>query len=402
MVNKWKTDSLEHLTFKIGDGLHGTPIFNDSGNYYFINGNNFQKRKIVISENDSKIKYDEAKKYLKDLNENTILISINGTIGNMAFYNNERIVLGKSACYINCNQSRILKQYLFYVLGFKKNQEILIGNTTGTTIKNLSLKSIRDYLVFYPESKKEQKIIAESLYNIDNLIDSLQLLISKKINIRDGFLHLYFNKLNRLDGYEKEWIKIKINEISKEIIKGSGLSKEDVDQDGKSKCILYGELFTKYNENINKVVSKTNIEIGVKSRNGDILIPGSTTTVGRDLAKACLINEDNVLLGGDINIIRLKDNMYPLFISYLFSNCLNSQVEKVAQGTTIIHLHGKNIGKISINIPRDYNEQKQLADTVLKMDCEIEALKEKLSKYNKIKDGMMEDLLTGKVRLSYE
>src|SRR4051812_44409908 len=97
----WKWVKLSEIVSVLGDGLHGTPEYSESGEYFFINGNNLSNEKIIIKENTKRVCVHEYEKYKKQLTDNTILVSINGTIGNVAFYNNEKIVLGKSACYFN-------------------------------------------------------------------------------------------------------------------------------------------------------------------------------------------------------------------------------------------------------------------------------------------------------------
>ena len=98
---EWKEVTLGEISSKIGDGLHGTPKYDDEGPYYFINGNNLNCGKIIIKDDTKRVGIEEFVKNQKELNEQTLLVSINGTIGNVAKYNNEPCILGKSACYIN-------------------------------------------------------------------------------------------------------------------------------------------------------------------------------------------------------------------------------------------------------------------------------------------------------------
>lgn len=86
---EWKEVRLGEISSKIGDGLHGTPKYDDEGPYYFINGNNLNCGKIIIKDDTKRVGKDEFVKNQKELNEQTILVSINGTIGNVAKYNNE-------------------------------------------------------------------------------------------------------------------------------------------------------------------------------------------------------------------------------------------------------------------------------------------------------------------------
>lgn len=114
IMSEWKEVLLANITTKIGDGLHGTPLYDDKGEYHFINGNNLVNGKILIKGDTKKVNRIEFNKYAKPLNEKTLLLGINGTIGNVAFYRNEKCVLGKSACYINLDEEVYVK-FIYYV-----------------------------------------------------------------------------------------------------------------------------------------------------------------------------------------------------------------------------------------------------------------------------------------------
>lgn len=170
--NKWTFSSLVNLTEKIGDGLHGTPKYIDSSTYYFINGNNLIGGKIFVSESTKCISKEEFESGKKALNSNTILISINGTIGNIAVYNGEEVMLGKSVAYIICNEN-LNKHFLFHYLSSEIVKAYIENELTGSTIRNLSLKSIRDIPIpSIPIS--EQIKIANVLSKCDLEIESLR------------------------------------------------------------------------------------------------------------------------------------------------------------------------------------------------------------------------------------
>ncbi|MFI3254172.1 MAG: restriction endonuclease subunit S [Eubacteriales bacterium] len=155
---EWEETRLELLSTKIGDGLHGTPAYDESGKYYFVNGNNLNKTEILIKNDTKRINDVEYNKIKKELNTNTVFLSINGTLGNTAFYNNEPIALGKSACYINVS-NRLSKFFLRYL--FETNSFINYANTvaTGSTIKNLSLKSVRNLEIHLPTLPEQEEIV---------------------------------------------------------------------------------------------------------------------------------------------------------------------------------------------------------------------------------------------------
>jgi type I restriction enzyme S subunit len=154
----WKLVKLKEIVSVLGDGLHGTPFYSQSGEYYFINGNNLGNGKIILKRDTKTVDNGEFHKYKKELTERTILVSINGTLGNIAFYNNEKIILGKSACYFNlldCADKKFIS-YAFQTLRFINyaNQ-----NATGSTIKNVSLKAMREFEFPIPPTIEKQRFI---------------------------------------------------------------------------------------------------------------------------------------------------------------------------------------------------------------------------------------------------
>lgn len=154
----WKTKELREISTILGDGLHGTPKYTVDGEYYFINGNNLSDGKIEFKDNTKRVNVDEFYKYKKNLNNRTVLVSINGTLCNVAFYNNEKIILGKSACYFNLIDN-VDKVYIKYVLSSPYFIQYAHREATGATIKNVSLKSMREFKVPLPELSEQQDIV---------------------------------------------------------------------------------------------------------------------------------------------------------------------------------------------------------------------------------------------------
>ena len=156
----WVWTCLYDITSIIGDGLHGTPQYDSQGFYYFINGNNLYKRKIIFKEDTKRLSKSEYEKYKKTLNDRTILVSINGTIGNIGTYNGENVVLGKSACYFNLC-SYILKDFICYLLESNYFLKYALGSATGSTIKNVPLKAMNNFCIPLPPYVEQQRIVEE-------------------------------------------------------------------------------------------------------------------------------------------------------------------------------------------------------------------------------------------------
>ncbi|MGB1206279.1 MAG: restriction endonuclease subunit S [Chitinophagales bacterium] len=170
-MSEWKKVKLGDVVSKLGDGLHGTPKYTPNGEFYFINGNNLGDGKIRLKANTKRVSKEEYNKYKKELNDRTILVSINGTLGNIGLYNNEKCILGKSACYFNV-KTNICKNFIRYIVTNTHFQKYISVFANGSTIKNVSLKTMREYPFKLPPLA-EQKAIAGVLSSLDDKIDVL-------------------------------------------------------------------------------------------------------------------------------------------------------------------------------------------------------------------------------------
>ena len=168
--------------------------YDDDGTFYFINGNNLNRGKIVITSSTKRVSEKEAyKNNAENLEADSILMSINGTIGNVALYNNEPIMLGKSACYIN-SKDNVDKKFLFYYLQYPKTQSYFEAELTGTTIKNLSLQSIRKTKICIPTIEEQHKI-SHFLQKIDERIATQNKIIEDWKKLKSAIYQKIFESL---------------------------------------------------------------------------------------------------------------------------------------------------------------------------------------------------------------
>ena len=189
----------------------------------------------------------------------------------------------------------------------------------------------------------------------------------------------------RFPEFEGEWEEERLSDIA-DTSKGIGISKDQLSADGEP-CILYGELYTKYkSETIKEVISKTNIDNTklVKSKANDVIIPCSGETA-EEIATARCVLKDDVLLGGDLNIIRLH-GYDGSFMSYQLNGKRKYDIAKVAQGVSVVHLYGEHLKNIKTINP-SLNEQKKIANLLSLLD-------ERISTQNKIIEKL-ETLIKG-------
>ena len=202
------------------------------------------------------------------------------------------------------------------------------------------------------------------------------------------FLSVYFYSVPNLRfSYKGDWSKRKLNEICL-FFKGNGLSKSDLSNEG-FPCILYGELYTTYkNEVISDIISKTNTTLSnpFLSRNNDLIIPGSGEDP-IDIAVARAIYQNDIILGGDLNILRPKSNVSAAFLSYQLNGVRRYDIAKKAQGKSIVHLHNSDLKEVLVSIP-SYDEQLHIVKLLTKIDEMIETQSKIIDDYNSLKIGI--------------
>ena len=190
-----------------------------------------------------------------------------------------------------------------------------------------------------------------------------------------------------------------------DLSKGIGISKDQLSADGEP-CILYGELYTKYkSETIKEVISKTNIDNTklVKSKANDVIIPCSGETA-EEIATARCVLKDDILLGGDLNIIRLH-GYDGSFMSYQLNGKRKYDIAKVAQGVSVVHLYGEHLKNIKTINP-SLNEQKKIANLLSLLDERISTQNKIIEDLKKLRSAISKhlferrDLLGTKIKLS--
>ena len=203
--------------------------------------------------------------------------------------------------------------------------------------------------------------------------------------------------------YKGDWHKRKLNEICL-FFKGNGLSKSDLSNEG-FPCILYGELYTTYkNEVISDIASKTTTTLlnPFLSKNNDLIIPGSGEDP-IDIAVARAIYQNDIILGGDLNVLRPKSNVSAAFLSYQLNGVRRYDIAKKAQGKSIVHLHNSDLKEVYVSIPT-YDEQLHIVKLLTKIDEMIETQSKIISDYtfllNLLRDKLLYDKNHKKIKLS--
>ena len=196
----------------------------------------------------------------------------------------------------------------------------------------------------------------------------------------------------RFPEFSGEWDNGTLQSVAT-LSKGTGISKDQLSEEGHP-CILYGELYTKYrSEIIDTIISKTDIDPKklVRSQANDVIIPCSGESAV-DIATARCVKQSNVLLGGDLNIIRLKGEHDGSFFAYQLNGKRKYDIAKVAQGVSVVHLYGEHLKGVKVNYP-SAAEQKKTSSLLALIDQRIKTQKKIIEKYESLIKGIRCNLL---------
>ena len=213
----WEQRKLGEVCSEIGDGLHSAPKYNDNGEVFFINGNNLVDGHIVIDPlKTRRVSKETFEKNNKHLDNNTLLLSINGTIGNLAYYQGEQVMLGKSIAYLKVNG--IDHFFLYTSLQTAEILNSFMISLTGTTIKNLGLEAIKNTIIAVPKLEEQHKI-GVYFSALDHLITLHQRKCDELKKVKKFMLQKMFPKKGeknpeiRFDGFTNDWEQRKLGDV---------------------------------------------------------------------------------------------------------------------------------------------------------------------------------------------
>jgi len=404
MTEDWKTYKLSELVTLLGDGIHGTPKYSDHGEYYFINGNNLVDGKILIKPDTKRVSKDEYLKHKRELNDRTLLVSINGTIGRTAYYNEEKVMLGKSACYFNIKEG-VEKRYIKQVISSKYFIDYLESNYTGSVIKNVSLKSMRELPINLPPLP-EQRAIASILSSLDDKIE-LNLQMNKTLEEMAKALYKHWfvdfgpfqngkfvdSELGMIpEGWEVKRLEQLVSKLGDGI---HGTPKYTIDGEYyfiNGNNIINGRIYIK---NDTKRVSKEEFEKHKRELNNRTILVSINGTIGN----IGVYGGEKIMLGKSACYFNVKEDISMGFIKQvLSSNYFTNYLEASFTGSVIKNVSLKSMREFPIIIP-PFSEQsrfKDITDSMVLMQNELHIETQTLTT---LRDTLLPKLISGEVRV---
>lgn len=298
------------------------------------------------------------------------------------------------------SSTEVSPRWLTYVLSSAPYRGQLQTIATGTSgsMKNIAKGSLLGLQVAYPPPP-EQQVIAEALSDVDGLLGALDALIAKKRAIKQAAMQQLLTGKTRLPGFSGDWETKRLAEVGY-FLKGSGVRRDDA-LSGPVACVRYGEIYTTHDDYIRSFHSWISPEVAARAtclKFGDLLFAGSGETkeeIGKCVA---LVLDMEAYAGGDIVILR-PTGIDSLFLGYALNIAdVARQKASLGQGDAVVHISSSALAQVSVHLPA-IREQNAIATVLSDMDAEIAALEARREKTRAIKQGMMQQLLTGRVRL---
>lgn len=285
-------------------------------------------------------------------------------------------------------------EYLYYALG-----HIGLWRFADTTsVPQINNKHVKP-LTFLLPPLSEQRAIAEALSDVDELLGALDRLIAKKRDLKQAAMQQLLTGQTRLPGFHGEWEVKRLGDVGV-FLKGSGV-KKDESQSGSLPCIRYGEIYTRHNDYVKEFHSFISVDVAATAcllKQGDVLFAGSGETKAEIGKCVAFVNDFNAYAGGDIVVLR-PYGVDSLFLGFsLNTPSVNRQKASRGQGDAVVHIGSSALADIRLNLP-PLPEQTAIAQALSDMDAELAALQQRRDKTRALKQGMMQELLTGKTRL---
>jgi len=284
------------------------------------------------------------------------------------------------------------EKYIYYLYSYLKIERF----STGSGVPTLNRNDVHEFEVAIPKLKSEQSAVATALSNSDSLITKLEKLIQKKKNIKQGVMQELLTGKRRLHGFNSEWQKVKLGEL---FSLSATYSKIKFLDEGGSFLIM--DMGSVSSEGKMIALKRTSSPVDLL-KTGDLVMPKDDIGGGNIIGKVAYIDRDNryVLSDHVYKLIVKTPEINTLFFSYLInSNAVSTKLKKKVAGSAQLGLGKKSVEDQDVDYPKDRDEQIAIATVLYEMNIEIEKLESQLTKYQNIKQGMMQTLLTGKIRL---
>jgi type I restriction enzyme S subunit len=397
----WAIVELGNLSEFITSGSRGWARYYSDRGALFVRSQNVRAGQLDLTDSQFVNPPQGSEGSRTRVKHSDLLITITGnSVGNVALVEQE---LGEAYISQHVGLVRLREpsrgHYVcrFLSPGSPGNGQIS-ASQSGQSKPGLTLKDLQDFWIALPPIP-EQRAIAWAMSDVDELIGALEQLIAKKRDLKQAAMQQLLTGQKRLPGFHGEWEVKKLGEVGR-FAKGKGIKKDEVVAEG-APCIRYGEIYTHHHDYIRQFrsfIPRSIAEQSQRLQKGDLLFAGSGETAEEIGKCVAFLGDEEAYAGGDI-VILTPTGHNSMYLGYLMNHAsIVEQKARMGQGDAVVHVSARHLAQLNVRLPKD-SEQTAIAEVLSDMDAELAALEQRRDKTRALKQGMMQELLTGRTRL---
>jgi type I restriction enzyme S subunit len=407
----WEAKKLGDLNPFVTSGSRGWAAFYSEFGSPFIRITNLSRRSIYLDLADLRfvnLAPNESEAIRTQLRDEDVLISITADIGIIGYVSAslpKPAFINQHIALMRFDPTQANPKFVSYSLAAEKPQRFFRALTDAGAKAGINLTTVQEIQLALPPTKAEQEAIAEALSNADALIEALEQLLVKKRNLKQGAMQELLTGRTRLPGFSGKWELKAFNDVcwfqegpgvrntqfttsGVKLLNGTNIFRGVLNLSSTSRFISKGEAYGAYAHFLADA--------------GDIVIASSGITIDRFHEKVAFVRDYDLPFCMNTSTIRFKPFVGLLDPKFLFhiltSEAFKRAIGGQATGSAQLNFGPSHVAKVFISVPQ-YSEQEAIAAILSDMDTEIAALDTKLIKARDLKQGMMQELLTGRIRL---
>ena len=392
----WEVPTAAAVCDLVVDCKNRTPPVVEGGDYAVVRTPNVRKGKFIRDDlrfTDEQSFSQWTARAIPQVGD--ILITREAPLGEVCLVPSDvRVCLGQRMMLYRTDREKADSHFLMYALMSSGVQSYLLRKIGGSTVGHAKVDDIRNLLVPLPPTKPEQEAIAEALSDADALIESLAQLLAKKRQLQQGAMQELLTGKKRLPGFSGKWEEKRLGDVIETFVGGGTPSRSNQQYWGGNVPWVTVKDFATFNP---RQSQETITTAGLKNSASHLIPAGTLITSTRMALGKAVVYDVDVAINQDLKALFPKPGLSPQYLRLWFQYH-GPAIEELGSGSTVKGIALTDLKKIEFHLPSP-SEQTAIAAILSDMDAEIAALEAKLAKARQLKQGMMQELLTGRIRL---
>lgn len=397
--DEWEVVQLGDLKPFVTSGSRGWASFYSERGSLFVRITNLSRESIYLDLTDSrfvKLPPEASERVRTQLNEHDVLISITADIGMVGYVNAQvptPAYINQHIALVRFDSSKASGKFVSYFLASEKPQKLFRASTDTGAKAGMSLRTVQEIQTALPPLP-EQNAIASALSDVDALLGALDRLIAKKSDLKQAAMQQLLTGQTRLPGFQGEWVVKHLGDFVEKLVGGGTPSRGNPAFWGEEIPWVTVKDFATFQP---RKAQEAITRLGLNNSASNLIQAGTLITSTRMALGKAVVYEVDVAINQDLKALFLEPGTSVRFLYYWFEH--NGQmIDDLGSGSTVKGISIAELRRLpypALGLP----EQNAIAEVLTEMDRELAGLEQRREKIRAIKQGMMQELLTGRIRL---